>query len=452
MKNCKKVLFSFLLTFSGSKNASCRICSGKCHWRQHQNDPYKKVIQRKTETQTAQDVKAKWEEALKNQGSQETVIQSMNSKVKVISDQIQNHVNEIRDCIMQLDYLALKTVATDSAAYLQHLIDNELNNQEAGYRERIKELEEEKKVAQTMDTMMFGGNITDDLNVQAIRSNEQRKHGFEAQQATVHPDFVGYDKHHQELGEKYQFVPTLNESLASNVQSDEKEETFLRTKDDLLRTAANISTISDLKVSYEQTQIENLNFKNEKIQDRFNGYSVKKELEQVSKNCIADSKETFKMNNENFQTVMPIVNDRHKGQNSTDDGLWQDARSCDTCSHDASEVMDEDLDDNTAFQLKCQSIFSRIENLYLVERKELEKQFPMSDILKLKHQEVILNAFEQVCKNVPNRNGKPRIDQVIEIFLQSCFPSETAQVLVQALKQNRTTISDILNNLVNSEK
>lgn len=203
--------------------------------------PYKYVIRREEVEKTFDDVKKKYEEVLGHQADQKKVIETIERQEKQISDQIQAFVNEVRQCIVYLDNIALKTAATDSATYIQLMIDNEERNQMPGFRERIRELEEEKKRAELLDNVVFGGQLVDGIDVSGVRQNADE--GFEAEEATMSKRFRGYDRHEAEMAEKYNFVPS---QVEQSEVTDELQEEYLRHKDDLLRTAAQGNTLENV--------------------------------------------------------------------------------------------------------------------------------------------------------------------------------------------------------------
>ena len=105
--------------------ASCKECKRHCFWKDHVNMPYQYKIKRIEVEKTYEDVKKKYEEALGKQATKREVINKIQQESDAISDKIQRNVNEIRENIAHLDSIALKTAATDSASYIQHMIDTE---------------------------------------------------------------------------------------------------------------------------------------------------------------------------------------------------------------------------------------------------------------------------------------------------------------------------------------
>ena len=106
---------------------------------------FKYVVTYKTVRKTAKETKEKWEKAIENQKSKLTVVEAMDTRIASLSNELHASVEKIRECIIQLDSIALRTAATNSAAYIQQMIETERMNQKPGYLDRIKELEIQKK-------------------------------------------------------------------------------------------------------------------------------------------------------------------------------------------------------------------------------------------------------------------------------------------------------------------
>ena len=91
----------------------------------------------------------------------------------------------------------MKTAPTDAATYIEQMIATERNNQEPGFENRIKELEEEKKRAEQMDKIIHGG----DLKGYKLKQMNLKSQNLKVKQATVHRAYQGFDKNEEELRE-----------------------------------------------------------------------------------------------------------------------------------------------------------------------------------------------------------------------------------------------------------
>ena len=180
---------------------------------------FKFVATNKTVRKTAKETKEKWEKALKNQGSQQTVVQAMESKINNLSCELQSSVNKIRECIIKLDSIALKTAATNSSAYIQQMIETEKMNQKPGYLDKVKELEIQQKRAEAFDKIAHGGNIGGVEVVPAVT----KKNASKVKQVTASESYKGYDKHENEIKSKFDAKVPKNDNSSEFTQNYTKQ-------------------------------------------------------------------------------------------------------------------------------------------------------------------------------------------------------------------------------------
>ena len=237
--------------------------------------PFRFIVTYKTEKKTAEDVKKKWEEAGKNKKSKQTVVERMEAKIKSLEGELLSSVEKIRDCIIQLDSIALKTAATSSVAYLQQMIETERMNQNLGYLDRIKELEIQKKNAEALEKIAHGGNIGGLQLEGAIRRTEACK----AKQAIPSNNYEGYDKHESEIKYKY----------------DKPQTKHLQTPEEWEKKAShNILEIIDAKI--EETKVKESMHTNivEDVDRMINGRAVAKLSKKTENNLSATLRENQK--------------------------------------------------------------------------------------------------------------------------------------------------------------
>ena len=237
--------------------------------------PFRFIVTYKTEKKTAEDVKKKWEEAGKNKKSKQTVVERMEAKIKSLEGELLSSVEKIRDCIIQLDSIALKTAATSSVAYLQQMIETERMNQNLGYLDRIKELEIQKKNAEALEKIAHGGNIGGLQLEGAIRRTEACK----AKQAIPSNNYEGYDKHESEIKYKYDKPQTKHS------QTPEEWEK---------KASHNILEIINAKI--EETKVKESMHTNivEDIDRMINGRAVAKLSKKTENNLSATLRENQK--------------------------------------------------------------------------------------------------------------------------------------------------------------
>ena len=202
----------------------------------------------------------------------------MEDEVNKTSQDIQTAVNQIRDCIQKLDLIALKTAATDSAAYLQQMIDTEDMNKEQGFRERIKVLREELKIAETMDAVHLGGNISG-LNVQGVKKREKN-----VQYRHYSNDGNGYDGYDRNESEIDEYARSQEEDTIETFDIDEDK--IRRDTEDVIRCSADTPDIiiSESNMQNVNNQAQQLNKSLQDIQNSsFQVEAVLAHMSQIQK-------------------------------------------------------------------------------------------------------------------------------------------------------------------------
>ena len=152
---------------------------------------FKFVVTNETRRETNQDIYNRYQEALKNQGKQKTVIEAAEDELNRVSNEFRNIVKNLCECLENLNEIALKTASTSTASYIQQMINNEDMNRLEGFEQRIKELEVEKANAEIMDKLISGEGI-DGVQTKGVNIGHQ---SFVAKQAKVSEDYNGYDRH-----------------------------------------------------------------------------------------------------------------------------------------------------------------------------------------------------------------------------------------------------------------
>jgi hypothetical protein len=154
---------------------------------------FKFIVTNETRTETNQDIYNRYKEALKNQSKQGSVINAAENELNRVSNEFKTIVQNLCECLEDLNGIALKTASTNAASYIQQMINNEDMNRQAGFEKRIKELEVEKANAEIIDKLIGGENI-DGVQTKGVNVGQQ---SFVAKQAKVSENYDGYDRHTQ---------------------------------------------------------------------------------------------------------------------------------------------------------------------------------------------------------------------------------------------------------------
>ena len=134
---------------NGTK-ASCKVCPGNCHWRQHHNNPYYFESYEEEETRTSNDLKKQFQDASTKKTGVQGMISKLEKELEDLYNQVFLNIRQVRQCLQRLDEIALKPNPLTDADYIGLLIQAETNEQKPGYLKRIEYLSEVKEQAELM--------------------------------------------------------------------------------------------------------------------------------------------------------------------------------------------------------------------------------------------------------------------------------------------------------------
>lgn len=125
----------------------CRICDGNCIWSEHKNTPY--IFKYVTEpvTKTYADMKKRYEIASGHKLTHEKYIEELNDDVDAMHFSLLGRINEMNRCKTRLKEIALKPDPLSAVEHLDLMIHSEKSEKQPGYFNRIKMLEEMKRMA-----------------------------------------------------------------------------------------------------------------------------------------------------------------------------------------------------------------------------------------------------------------------------------------------------------------
>lgn len=125
----------------------CTVCPGNCYWDIHKNNDYIFKMERVEVKVTTAGMKKKYEEALGKQLSDKKYIESMTNDLKEMSKKILEMLEDSNKCKSKLKEIALRPDPLSTVDHIDSWIRAEELDKQAGYLDRIKSLEEMKKVA-----------------------------------------------------------------------------------------------------------------------------------------------------------------------------------------------------------------------------------------------------------------------------------------------------------------
>ena len=152
------------------KNTRCMICPGRCSWVHHFSNRYKFELYEDTEIITSDELKKKYHEGLDGKKTVQEMVNHIKSDIVAIREDVNKKLKTVRECLEELNEIALQTSPLTEEDNLEMLIRSEKEKKYAGYLDRIKFYQEALLSAQlvslakgsTKKTIMF--NAMERLN------------------------------------------------------------------------------------------------------------------------------------------------------------------------------------------------------------------------------------------------------------------------------------------------
>ena len=125
----------------------CKVCPNKCYWTFHKNTKYYFEYVTVQVQRTYDDMKKRYEEATQETSSVEQLIQNMKNAVNAKLNTLKDMMDNVNECRTRLKEIALTGDPLTSEEYIDLMIELEKREHKTGYSDRIKTLEEIKKMS-----------------------------------------------------------------------------------------------------------------------------------------------------------------------------------------------------------------------------------------------------------------------------------------------------------------
>lgn len=129
-------------------NNNCQVCTGRCHPNDHAHEKHKWVYKDVEEKQTIYNMRKTYDDALGEKLTAEKLVKVIKQEL----EQLKHTIIKAMDCITylrnHLEENALSGNPLSTTEYIQELIDNEKDQHDEGYAQRIKSLKELLALAQ----------------------------------------------------------------------------------------------------------------------------------------------------------------------------------------------------------------------------------------------------------------------------------------------------------------
>ena len=129
------------------KDGNCRVCSRNCVWSEHKNTPYIFKCFTETVTKTSADMKGRYEKAMGEKLTKEKYIEKLSNDVDDLLEHVSEMINEMNRCKTRLKEIALRPDHLSTVEHIDLMIVSEEKEKQPGYFNRIKMLEELKRIS-----------------------------------------------------------------------------------------------------------------------------------------------------------------------------------------------------------------------------------------------------------------------------------------------------------------
>ena len=126
----------------------CGICSKKCIWHQHVNNPYKFELYEETEERTSAELLERYKAATSKKDAKQQAVDGIQQEMKVLEDEVMDLITEAKRHLKRLDEIALRPINQNEVDYIDSLIATEESEARPGFIDRIKILKEFRHMAE----------------------------------------------------------------------------------------------------------------------------------------------------------------------------------------------------------------------------------------------------------------------------------------------------------------
>ena len=129
------------------KNGSCTVCTGKCRWDVHKNNPFRFEFSKRTVTRTYDNLKKRYESATAANTQKMALVSRLQEDVANGYQDALDKICQAQQILKRLDEIALRPNPLSEVEYIDLLIQSEEDQAKSGYRKRIQCLQKVRKEA-----------------------------------------------------------------------------------------------------------------------------------------------------------------------------------------------------------------------------------------------------------------------------------------------------------------
>lgn len=151
--DCDKHMCSAMEYNADIEKIHCGVCSKKCGWRDHVNNPYRFELYEEIEERTSDELRQRYEQAASKKSMEEQIIDGIKKDLKKLEEEVVRLINKAKEHLQRLHEIALRPINLSEVDYIDLLIEQEKNEGKPGFLERIKALEGFRKQAELVSAV-----------------------------------------------------------------------------------------------------------------------------------------------------------------------------------------------------------------------------------------------------------------------------------------------------------
>ena len=131
-----------------SKNATCKVCPGKCSWRHHVRNPYRYETYQDQEIITSNEQRAKYDSAMISKKQVEAVIKKMEEELIEMDQAVLQNKIQAKKSLQRLQEIALRPRHLTDVEYIDVMIESEKQEARHDWRQRVSALHKVRQQAE----------------------------------------------------------------------------------------------------------------------------------------------------------------------------------------------------------------------------------------------------------------------------------------------------------------
>ena len=147
-KDCDKWQCDAMKKNADKDKICCGVCTKRCHWRRHVNNPYRFEIHEKPQKRTSKELLERYQAATSKKDAKTLVVDGIQREMKALEDEVMELIANAKRHLERLDEIALRPINQSEVDYIDSLIATEESEARPGFIDRIKMLREFRHMAE----------------------------------------------------------------------------------------------------------------------------------------------------------------------------------------------------------------------------------------------------------------------------------------------------------------